>query len=56
MAIVTYTTHEQVDLTVRFDFVFVALAFCFVIIGITVQQIDIFFLDINMIEEVVVHE
>ncbi len=56
MTIVANATHKQVDLTVRLDLVFVAFAFHFMIICVAVQQIDVFFLNINVIEEVVVHE
>ena len=52
MTVVTHATHEQVNFAVRLNFRFVLATF-FVDVGcITIQQVDIFAWNINVIKEV----
>ncbi|WP_420977651.1 hypothetical protein, partial [Campylobacter coli] len=52
----TYTTHEQVDFTVGTDFFFILTAFCVNIRRVSIQQVNIFSWDINVIKEIAVHK
>ncbi|VXA82643.1 conserved hypothetical protein [Aeromonas veronii] len=56
VAVVTHAPHEQVDLAVGLDFVFVALALGHQILGIAVEDVDVFGTNVDVTEEVVVHE
>ncbi len=56
MTVVANAAHEQVNFTQRANFLFVLTTFCVNIGGITIQQVDIFRLNINVIEEIAIHE
>ncbi|MNZ93705.1 hypothetical protein D3C78_1127840 [compost metagenome] len=56
MTVDANATHEQVDLAVGFDFRFVLAALGVNVRCITIQQVDIFAWDINVIKEITVHE
>ena len=56
VAVYTAAAHEQVDTAVGSDLVFVALALCFQIFSHTVQNVDILSRNVDVVEEIVVHE
>ncbi|MNE72750.1 hypothetical protein D3C80_1687170 [compost metagenome] len=56
MAVVAHATHEQVNFAIRLNFCFVLAAFFVDVWRITIQQIDVFAWNINVVKEVFVHE
>ena len=56
MAVVAYAAHKQVNFTVRTDFFFIITAFRIDIRRVTVEQVNIFCWNINVIEEIAMHE
>ena len=56
VTIVAYTAHKQVDFTVRTDFFFILTAFCINIRRITIEEVDVFCWNINVIKEIAVHK
>ena len=56
MAVRTDAAHEQVDAAGSEDGLLVVLALGLQVLGIAVEDMDIFLLDVNMAEEVVPHE
>ena len=52
----TDTAHEQVYTTCSFDSSFVSSAFCFQVFCITIEDVYVFLLDVDVAEEVVPHE
>ncbi|SBN21108.1 conserved hypothetical protein [Klebsiella variicola] len=56
VAIVAHAAHEQVDFTVGTNFFFIATAFRIDIRRVTIQQVDIFCRNINVVKEITVHE
>ena len=56
MSVGTNTTHKEVDTTIRFDLLFVTGTLSIQIGSITIQDIGILRIDINMVEEIIPHE
>ncbi|SAD71484.1 Uncharacterised protein [Enterobacter cloacae] len=56
MTIVAYAAHKQVDFTVGTDFFFILTAFCVNIRRVSIQQVNVFSRNINVIEEITVHK
>ena len=56
MSIGTYASHEQVDTTSILDCFLIVFALSLQILGITVENMHILFLDIDVAEEIVPHE
>ena len=56
VAIGTYAAHEEVDASCFSDGFLVVCALCLEVCGVAVEDMDVFFLDVDMAEEVVPHE
>ena len=56
MSIRTNATHEQVNTACILNSFLIVLALCLQILGIAIENMDIFFLNVDMAEEVVPHE
>ena len=56
MSVNSAAAEEKIDSAIGFDFFFIAKAFAFRIIGHAVEHIDIFFRDIDMVEEIIMHK
>ena len=56
MTVGTDTADKEMDATDGFDFFFVALTLCLQVGCITVEDMDVFFGAINVVEEVVKHK
>ena len=56
VAIGTYATHEEVNTTCIFDHFLVVFTLCLQILGISIEDMDIFFLNVDVAKEVVPHE
>ena len=56
MSIGANATHEQVNTTCLLNSFLIVLTFCLQILGITIEDMDILFLDINVAKEVVPHK
>ena len=56
VAVIADAAHEQVDFAVGLDLVFVALALGHQILGVAIEDVDVFRANVHVIEEVVVHE
>ncbi len=56
MPVVAYATHKEVNFAVGTNFFFITATFCVNIRRITIEQVDIFCGNINVIEKVAVHK
>ena len=56
VTIVAHAAHEQVDFTVGTNFFFIATAFRIDVRRVTIQQVDIFCRNINVVKEITVHK
>ena len=56
MAVGTYTAHKQIDATCLGYHLFIMCALGFQVGGVAVEDVDVLFLDVDVVEEVVPHK
>ena len=56
MSVGAYATHEEVDASCCLNGFLVVLALCLQVLGIAIEDMDVLFLNVDVVEEVVPHE